>query len=139
MKSPRPNSAVDEPEPPRILIVEDSAEGRAALGRVLEARGHRVETVATGEAALEALKSPVPPRIVITDLVLPDLDGREISRTARALQPRPWVVLITGWGFEATAEELASAGIDLLLPKPVDVRDLCRRLDAMLATGPPPA
>jgi CheY-like chemotaxis protein len=120
-----------------VLIVDDNADGRTALARVLELRGFEAMAVAAGSEALAALHSSGPPRIIITDLVLPDLDGREVARAARQLQPRPWVVLITGWGFEAPPEELAEAGIDLLMPKPVDVRELCRHLDAMAAAGHP--
>lgn len=132
----------DEPQTPsgpcRVLVVDDNAEGRAALARVLDLHGFETRIVPGGCDAVQVLDSAAPPRIVITDLVLPDLDGRDVARAAKKLRPRPWVVLITGWGFEDEARELAEAGIDLLMPKPVNVPELCRRLDAMAAAGYPP-
>lgn len=118
-----------------ILIVDDSREGRNALTRILEFHGHVVRAVGNGAEALQALSSGPAPDVLITDLVLPDLDGREIARAASGLTPRPWVVLTTGWGFEADAAELSRHGIHQVMPKPLDIKELCRHLEAATRTG----
>lgn len=133
MESPHVHETLKAPCHGRVLVVDDSPEGRSALSRVLELQGFQVHSVASGGEALKALQSAEPPRVLITDLVLPDLDGREVARATATLSPRPWVVLTTGWGFEADAAELARDNIDLLMPKPLDIRQLCLRLDQVIA------
>jgi CheY-like chemotaxis protein len=117
----------------RILVVDDSAEGRSALARYLELNGFVVTAAADGTAALTQVLSGSPPDVIVTDLMLPDMDGREISRFARQLVPRPIVAMVTGWAFEPVADELESWGIDLLFYKPLDVRDFIQSLRTALA------
>lgn len=112
----------------RVLVVDDNQQGRVALARFLELRGYAVRAVSSGAEALVELQGPAPPGTIVTDLDLPDLDGREIARIARTLVPRPRVVLITGWTVEARPEDLAADGIDRLLPKPLDLRELSDQL-----------
>src|SRR4051812_9247417 len=81
----------------RLLLVDDNAEGRRALGRLLEIYGYEVTTAGDGTTAIQALHQTPSPEIVLTDLLLPDVDGREIARQAQALVPRPIVIMITGW------------------------------------------
>src|SRR4051812_6955920 len=83
----------------RLLLVDDNAEGRRALARLLEIYGYDVTSAADGTSALLALGQMPHPDVVLTDLLLPDLDGREIARRAHALVPKPLVVMITGWDF----------------------------------------
>ena len=67
-----------KPKPPRLrlLIVDDSTEGRHSLGRLLELHGFEVACVADGSSALAHLRTGPVPDAVLTDLFLPDLDGR---------------------------------------------------------------
>ena len=61
------------------------------MARFLEAEGYAVTLAFDGTTALEALESGPPPDFVLTDLRLPDLDGRELARSARQLvPPRAW-------------------------------------------------
>jgi DNA-binding response OmpR family regulator len=118
----------------RILLVDDSPEGREALDRYLTLQGFDVQAVSSGAAASEALRDEPTIDVVVTDLVLPDLDGREVARLAKLRTPPPLVVLITGWGVDSDPTDLARSGIDLLLDKPVDVRELLARIGG--ATDP---
>lgn len=129
MLSAQPSEPQNSPALSRVLVVDDSREGRDALTRVLELRGYAVQAVANGAEALRLMGLDPPPQAVITDLILPDADGREIARAASQLRPPPWVVLTTGWGFEADATELSRYGIHLLMHKPLDIKELCRRLE----------
>jgi CheY-like chemotaxis protein len=120
--------SVTQPRPPRVLLIDDSAEGRHALARYLELNGFNVSESADGASALAAMHTEPPPDIVLTDMILPDVDGREICRQARLLNPRPIVALITGWVFDPEADDLRELEVDLLLYKPLDVKDLIQKL-----------
>ncbi|MFO0907767.1 MAG: response regulator [Isosphaeraceae bacterium] len=84
----------------RILLVEDNEAASKGLARLLEASGYDVTSATTGEEALAHLQGS-PPDFLLTDLQLPDIDGRELALKARELSPPPRVILITGWDVEA--------------------------------------
>ena len=115
-------------QPPRfrILLVDDHEVGRKSLARLLNALGYDVTSAADGASALEALE--VGPRFdyLLTDVRLPDLDGREIVQVARQYDPRPRIALITGWDIDPS--ECDRLGIDYLFLKPVNVQDLIAQL-----------
>jgi CheY-like chemotaxis protein len=73
----------------RILLVEDNEAASRGLARLLEAQGFEVTTVSDGESALRALDASPPPDVLLTDMQLPDLDGRELALHARQLAPSP--------------------------------------------------
>jgi CheY-like chemotaxis protein len=125
---PRPS-----PRPRRILLVDDSLEGREALTRLLTLRGFEVFAVADGTSALEALRTGPPPDIVLTDLLLPDIDGRQVGWHARQLVPSARVVLITGWDVDLPAPEPQHGGFDRIFLKPIDTREL---MSYLLDGGP---
>jgi DNA-binding response OmpR family regulator len=112
----------------RVLLVEDNDAAGQGLARLLEARGFEVTVRRDGKSALETLTSDPPPEFVLTDLHLPDLDGREIARHARRLSPPPRVALITGWNLDADLADLESWGVDWVFPKPIDTSCLVARL-----------
>ncbi len=112
----------------RILLVEDNDAACRGLSRLLEASGFEVTTRHDGQSALEVLEAEAPPDFVLTDLQLPDLDGREVARIARQLIPTPRIVLITGWDLDPETDDYASWGIDWVFAKPLDSRSLIDRL-----------
>jgi DNA-binding response OmpR family regulator len=111
-----------------VLLVEDNDVACRGLARILEVWGFDVMMRHDGHSALEALAALPPPDFVLTDLRLPDLDGREIARQAQHLVPAPRVALITGWDLETGDDEVKSWGIDWVFPKPLDVHGLLARL-----------
>jgi CheY-like chemotaxis protein len=115
----------------RLLLVDDNAEGRRALARLLELYGYEVTAVADGTSALEVLRGTPPPEVLLTDLFLPDLDGRDIARMARDLAPAVTVVMITGWDFGADVPTREETGVDLLFLKPVNVGELVSKLNEL--------
>ena len=120
----------------RLLLVDDNLEGRRALARLLELYGFEVTAVGDGSSAIEALRCIPPPEFVLTDLLLPDLDGREVARQARELRPVPTIALITGWDLGAEGLNTQDAGVDLLFLKPVNVGELVAKLNELRpATG----
>jgi CheY-like chemotaxis protein len=124
------------PSPPtpgefRVLIVDDNAPSRRALARVLESAGYEIREAATGAKALEALAQDPPADFVLTDLVLPDLDGREVARAASQLPNGPFVALITGWSLEADLERLSRWGVDHVFLKPLQAAEILAKFEAV--------
>ena len=111
---------------PSILLVDDHSAGRVALARMLTAHGFAVTDVEDGASALASLEASPPPDYVLTDLRLPDHDGREIIAAARRLSPAPRIALMTGWDVEP--DECDRLGIDWVFLKPLDVGQLVANL-----------
>ena len=65
---------------------------------------------------------------MLTDLLLPDIDGSEVGLAACAMQPRPYVVLITGWTIEPDLQDPARWGVDHVFLKPLRIDDLPAKL-----------
>ena len=125
------NHAQPDPVPgptmrPRILLVDDHDVGRTTLARLLDALGYDVTTARDGAEAQEALAAGPMFDVLLTDVRLPDLDGRELVHVARRVDPRPTIALITGW--DVDPDECRRLGVDWLFLKPVDVRDLVAKL-----------
>lgn len=132
-RSDHPDSTPETGEPPtaihpRILLVEDNDAASRGLSRLLSARGYDVQVANTGASALEALQTSPPPDFVLTDMRLPDLDGREVALAARRLVPVPRIALITGWDLDRDGHDFAAWGIDWVFTKPLDVQELVARL-----------
>jgi signal transduction histidine kinase len=124
------------PAPPaeaeRILVVEDNADLRAYLASTLGPHW-RVEAVADGARALEAARAH-PPDLVLTDVMMPGLDGFALLRALRAEERTkevPVVMLSARAGEEARVEGL-EAGADDYVVKPFGSRELVARLRAQL-------
>ena len=116
----------------RLLIADDNADMRAYLARLLR-RYWQVETVADGDAALaRARKSP--PDLVLSDVMMPRLDGFELLRALRAdarTSNVPVVLVSARAGAESAIEGL-EAGADDYLVKPFSARELVARVRANL-------
>jgi DNA-binding response OmpR family regulator len=112
----------------RVLLVEDNDAAGRSLARLLEAWGFDVTYTHDGTSALQALESAPPPHFLLTDLLLPDVDGREIARQAQLLVPPPRIALITGWDVDADLADYHAWGFDWIFPKPIDTSCLMSRL-----------
>jgi len=122
--------AADGPAPgdhPFVLLADDNADMRDYVRRLL-AQHYDVETVADGQAALEAARRRRPD-LVISDVMMPQLDGFALLRALRAdadLRDVPVILLSARAGEEASVEGLA-AGADDYLVKPFSARELLAR------------
>ena len=118
----------------RILLADDNADLRSYIGRLLTDRGYEVEAAVDGMAALELARASRPD-LLITDVMMPRLDGFGLLRALRAdpeLRDLPVVMLSARAGEEAKVEGL-DAGADDYLIKPFSARELLARVSAIIA------
>jgi len=118
-----------------ILIVEDNADARDALGALLELEGHVVAAAGEGHQALELVRA-TDPDIALVDIGLPGIDGYEVARRVRAVDGRrPVLIALTGYGQPEDRRRASEAGFDGLLVKPVDPTALTTLLATLEIPG----
>lgn len=130
----------------RLLAVDDHAEARRLLVRLLAPLGFEVREAANGEEAIELWRQ-WQPDLIWMDLRMSVLDGRAATRRIRAQQAaaRPFIVAVTACSFEEERKELLALGCDDMLRKPFRESDLFAVLEKYLAVrfvyqeGPPPS
>lgn len=118
----------------RILLAEDDDSLRAFLGRALEKAGHKVTSCADGDQALEALLDSEYD-VLLTDIVMPGLDGIEVARRAAVLQPAMRIMFITGFAAVALAPGSGAPAGAKVLTKPIHLREIVAEVDRMLAAA----
>ena len=112
-----------EPMGLKILVVDDETAARRGLVSLLSGWGYAVEEAADGQEALEKAVA-VLPSVVLTDLVMPRLDGHALLKSLRDEVPFAAVILLTGQGTIETAVAAMKDGAYDYLTKPVDVARL---------------
>jgi CheY-like chemotaxis protein len=115
---------------PYILIVDDDPDFRTGLRVALEMKGYLVEEAANGQEALARL-SEKPPLLVLLDLQMPVMNGREMLQRMRAQQELKEVpvVIISGFGFEWEAELMGAQGY---IGKPFEPQELEKTIANLL-------
>ncbi len=121
------------PGPLNILLVDDDPILLRSLSEILKLDGHSFTATEGGRQGIEAFRASLQPgaspySLVITDLGMPHVDGREVARTVKQLAPATPVILLTGWGERLLTEGHAVAHMDRILGKPPRLRDLRRAL-----------
>jgi two-component system cell cycle sensor histidine kinase/response regulator CckA len=115
-----------------ILLVEDEAMVRAVAERALTRQGYKVVTAGNGEEALECLEGGESFDLLISDVVMPTMDGPTLVRHARVKYPDLPILFMSGY-----AEEQLRKSIDIervaFLPKPFSVQQLAEAARAALA------
>ena len=118
----------------RVLLVEDSDPLRQLFARLLKGNGFEVREAANGREALDCLPNFVPD-IVVTDLMMPVVDGFELIRQLRAMPTTAVVPVVVMTAGEAndTESEVRRAGAAEFLAKPFDFRTLLDRVGGFRA------
>ncbi len=113
----------------RVLIVDDNADAVQGLKTLLEMNGQITEIACDGRTALQQIEA-FRPDVVLLDLGLPDMDGVEVARRARALPHggEMRLVAVTGRGQDEDRQQTQEAGFDLHLTKPVEWQQLATLL-----------
>jgi len=122
-------------EKPRILVVDDEAVVRKGMQRILEQEGFHVETSASGYSAIERMQKQEFD-VVITDLKMPGMNGMEVLKTVRILQPEIPVIIITGYASVDTAVETMRRGAFDYIPKPFTPDLIIQKVRKALAEKP---
>jgi signal transduction histidine kinase/CheY-like chemotaxis protein len=109
----------------RILLVEDQDELRKALGQAVALAGHEVVTVDGADAALRALETDGPFEVLLTDLVMPRISGRELAERVRARWPEIRILFMSGYDRDQSGD---GQGEPAILHKPFSIAELERRI-----------
>src|SRR5947209_16523010 len=117
----------------RLLIVDDERGIVVALKGLFTKEGYEVETADYGEQALEKFKAGFFD-VVITDLSMKGMDGLQLLRRVRELEPNTAVLMITAYGTQRIAVEAMKAGAEDYLPKPFDNDELRLKVRRVMET-----
>jgi signal transduction histidine kinase/ActR/RegA family two-component response regulator len=125
--------------PLKILCVDDEPLIRELLVDSLVLFKHKVTTADCGKKALELFRQAAEERqpfeVVITDLGMPEMDGRQVANTIKAESPGTPVIMLTGWGTMMKDEGDIPAQVDGVLSKPPRVKELGDMLARVLANN----
>jgi PAS domain S-box-containing protein len=121
-----------------ILLVEDEEAVRSFAARALRMRGYHVLEAGGGEEALEIVKDPtVDIDLVITDVVMPNMDGPALVRHVKQLKPDLSVIFMSGYAEEAFRKSDQSSEDIHFLPKPFGLKQLAAKVKEVLAGSVP--
>ncbi|PYQ14683.1 MAG: hypothetical protein DMH00_01210 [Acidobacteria bacterium] len=117
-----------------ILVVDDEEAVRCVATAFLEEMGYRVLTARDGAEAVEIYRSSLKSiDLVIIDMVMPKLGGRECFRALKEINPRLRAILSTGYDFNTVAQEILDEGMRGFIQKPYQLRQLSEVVAAALA------
>jgi len=118
-----------------ILYIEDNPDNMMLVKRALEGRGYKLLQAMNGlDGVTAAEKEEVD--LILLDINLPDIDGYEVARkirgsTKRALAYTP-IIAVTANALKGDAEKALSAGCDVYMSKPINIRELWARVEAFV-------
>jgi two-component system cell cycle response regulator CpdR len=118
----------------RILLAEDDEDMRRFLVRALERAGYEVIDFDNGAGAYERLREE-PFSLLLTDIVMPEMDGIELARRATELDPDLKVMFITGFAAVALNPDSRAPRDAKVLSKPFHLRDLVNEVEKLLAAA----
>lgn len=116
----------------KILLAEDDDSMRGFLVRAIERAGYEVEAVDRGTDALPLIATGTFD-LLLTDIVMPEMDGIELAQRAAALAPAMRVVFITGFAAVALSRSGGAPQNAKVLSKPFHLRDLVSEIERLLA------
>jgi two-component system response regulator PilR (NtrC family) len=114
-------------EPARILVVDDERSMREMLAILLKREGHEVSVAENGRGAIDLLNQR-PFDLVVSDARMPDLDGLEVLRHARAINPTVIAIMVTAYGSPDLLRGVAQLGVNDYVEKPFNTEVLRFRI-----------
>ena len=115
----------------KILLAEDDNDMRRFLVKALERAGYEVDAYDNGASAYEQLRAQ-PYSLLLTDIVMPEMDGIELARKATEIDPDLKVVFITGFAAVALNPDANAPKQAKVLSKPFHLRDLVDEVEKVL-------
>jgi two-component system, cell cycle sensor histidine kinase and response regulator CckA len=123
-----------------VLLVEDEDAVRSFAARALRMRGYQVMEANGGEAGLEIVrKHPGAIDLLVTDVVMPGMDGPTLVRAARRLRPGMRILFMSGYAEDAFRRNAERAEELQFLPKPFGIKQLAAKVKEVLSGAPPAA
>jgi two-component system cell cycle sensor histidine kinase/response regulator CckA len=122
-----------------VLVVDDESAVRSAARRILERMGLRVREAENGRRALEVHAAEGPFDLIVCDMVMPAMGGRELISRLREKAPGIRVLLVSGFAPDEDARSLLETGALGFLEKPFSAAALTRAVRAALSSLPPAA
>lgn len=123
-----------------LLLVDDDPLLLKSLRDALERDGHRVASADGGQAGIDEFSSAQragrPFDVVVTDLGMPEVDGRTVAAAIKSMAPDTPVILLTGWGYRLRAEGEVPQHVDRVLSKPPKLHELRATLTELVSTQP---
>ena len=144
----RTEQSAPQPEPERvqprdvtgqdtILLVEDEEAVRSFAARALRMRGYNVLEASGGEDALEIVRAESSPiHLLITDVVMPNMDGPTLVRAVRRIRPEMAVIFMSGYAEESFRRNDEKAEDLHFLPKPFGLKQLAGKVKEVLSGAP---
>jgi len=121
----------------KVLVIEDDPTDLKLVGAVLRISGHTVDWRTAAEGAMEAIAADKPD-VILLDLRLPGMDGLALVRllkTSAGTRQIP-IVAMTAYSDQYQREELLAAGCEAYIVKPIDTRELPKRLEKIAGKEP---
>src|SRR6185312_2664649 len=116
----------------KIILAEDDDDMRRFLAKALENAGYEVVSFDNGMSAYHRLREE-PFELLLTDIVMPEMDGIELARRANELDPDIKIMFITGFAAVALNADSNAPKQAKVLSKPVHLRELVTEVQKMLA------
>jgi len=119
----------------KILVADDDSRNRKLLETLLYADGYLVASVASGQAVLDAVASDRPD-LILLDLMMPGMDGFEVVRRLKSDESARDIpiIMVTALDDSGSRMRLLAAGVEDLIPKPIDRWQLKERLERLLGS-----
>jgi two-component system cell cycle sensor histidine kinase/response regulator CckA len=122
-----------------VLLVEDEEAVRSFAARALRVRGYKVLEAPGGEEALELVRNhPAPIHLLITDVVMPNMDGPTLVRNLKRVRPEIAVIFMSGYAEEAFRRNDQNTADMHFLPKPFGLKQLAAKVKDVLSAAPAP-
>ncbi len=118
----------------RVLVIEDDPDGRASVSEAIEEGGMTVVAAADGSTGLDTFKQQ-PFDLVLTDLVLPDIDGIDVLERLHEFNPQVPVLIMTAYGSVSSSVRAMKSGAYDYITKPLDLDDLQAKLTRAAETA----
>ena len=118
----------------KILLAEDDTDMRRFLVKALQNAGFEVTSYDNGLSAYHRLREE-PFELLLTDIVMPEMDGIELARRAAELDPDIKIMFITGFAAVALNADSTAPKHAKVLSKPIHLRDLVNEVQKMLAAA----
>ena len=120
----------------KILLVEDEDAVRVFASRALKNKGYSILEARTGEQAMDILRDTDTLDLLITDMMMPGMDGGTLARFVRVERPEVRIILISGYSEEVARGDVVDSPDIHFLPKPFSLGQLATKVKDVLAMPP---